>query len=240
MKVTFGQLPWGQLGQTDAANSQVVLDPTAAGYGWFVDSTPGQDEEFSGGTAAAGSPAFGHMDLLSAVLIQFAKLAGLDLVAPGLRTQTLAAGQRNLAVLNVASSMNASPTDGAQAAAGQQTGSDGPLTMTLPNTTAGVQPLTATPPTTTTTTTPTTGFATPRSNSSTGSGFPSPLTNDTTQSGIGSPLSGTATQSGFATPLTVSATQPGFATPFSMSLATANGTASGQTASGFGNLPTGL
>src|SRR3712207_8414849 len=47
-----------------------LIDPTAAGHGWFVDRTPSDDVEFDGEPgheglrAGASSPAFGRMDLL--------------------------------------------------------------------------------------------------------------------------------------------------------------------------------
>ena len=45
-KVNFSvtDLPGSYLGWTE--NNQVLIDRNAAGYGWFVDPTPGQDEEF--------------------------------------------------------------------------------------------------------------------------------------------------------------------------------------------------
>jgi uncharacterized delta-60 repeat protein len=217
-KVTFAQLPGGQLGRVDAANNQIVLDSTAAGYGWFVDQTPAQDEEFTNGTtAAAGSPASGHIDLLSAVVIEMAQLAGLDLVSPGLRTLSLATGQRNVnTVLNVISSMNASPTEAPTAAAtnAQQTTSSGQPTTTVdPNVVTGTLPLSATPPTTTVTPSAAGGFPTPLSNSATQTGLTTPLSNSATQAGFTTPLSGTSSQSqGFATPLSstssLTSTQP--------------------------------
>jgi uncharacterized delta-60 repeat protein len=110
-KVTFGQLAPGQLGYVNAATNQITLDATAAGYGWFVDSTPLQDEEFQNGRVAAkNSPAAGSMDLLSAVMLELAQLAGLDRMVASLRTLKLNVGERNVAaVLSVFSALEAVP-----------------------------------------------------------------------------------------------------------------------------------
>jgi hypothetical protein len=193
-KVTFDQLPSGQLGRVDVANNQVVLDTTAAGHGWFVDQTPGQDEEFSNGTtAAAGTAASRRIDLLSAVMIELAQLAGLDLVAPGLRKQSLAAGQRTVnLVVNVISSLNASPTEAQPTTAtpnAQQATSGGQPTMTgNPNLATVGPPLTAAPPATTVvpsaagaSPTPPSNVATPQSNAATQTGVPTPLTGTSSQ-----------------------------------------------------------
>jgi hypothetical protein len=75
-----------------------VLSPNAAGYGWFVDATPGQDEEFGAdGAALAGGPAAGRMDLLSVVLHELGHLAGrADDDGTDLMAGTLALGTRRL------------------------------------------------------------------------------------------------------------------------------------------------
>jgi hypothetical protein len=43
----------------------ITINPTAAGFGWFIDPTPGSDSEFAPGTV--NTPAQGRMDLLSVV-----------------------------------------------------------------------------------------------------------------------------------------------------------------------------
>lgn len=65
-----------------ADSGTIFLDATAAGYGWFVDATPDQNEEFAGKlgslTAIANGPASGKMDLLSTVLHEMGHVIGLD------------------------------------------------------------------------------------------------------------------------------------------------------------------
>ena len=76
---TVSDLPGGQLGA--AVSSSIVIDTDAAGYGWFVDQTPHENEEFvdlgnqvlltAGESAAAG-----RMDLLTVVLHELGHLLG--------------------------------------------------------------------------------------------------------------------------------------------------------------------
>jgi hypothetical protein len=92
-KFVVAPLGGAVLGQISAGHA-VEISATAAGHGWFVDPTPGQDEEFGGGTpllARPGGPAAGKMDLLTAVLDEMGQLAGAagdptaDMLAPGVR-----------------------------------------------------------------------------------------------------------------------------------------------------------
>ena len=89
------QLPAGQLGVVLPQARQIVLSPDGAGYGWFVDATPGQDEEFADGLALPAGAADGREDLLTAVLHELAGLAGL--AEDG---NLLAAGQRHTQALD--------------------------------------------------------------------------------------------------------------------------------------------
>ena len=68
-----------------ATPNSVWIDQNAAGYGWFVDATPGREnEEFGtivGGTtelASAGSPATGKVDLLSVLMHEMGHVLGLE------------------------------------------------------------------------------------------------------------------------------------------------------------------
>ncbi|MCA9068514.1 MAG: FG-GAP repeat protein, partial [Planctomycetaceae bacterium] len=61
-------LPDGELGR--ALPGRILIDVDAAGYGWFIDTTPFDDSEFSLGSAlnAIDPSAIGRVDLLSVVL----------------------------------------------------------------------------------------------------------------------------------------------------------------------------
>ena len=82
----------------------IYLDPTADGWGWFVDSTPGQDEEYastgSSLQALPGSGAAGHVDLLTVVMHEMGHALGLPDWTAGsnndLMAESLAAGVRRL------------------------------------------------------------------------------------------------------------------------------------------------
>lgn len=76
-----GWLSQPLLGYTFARAHTVVIDPNAAGYGWFVDPTPLSNAEFArtatGAIAAMpGEPASGHMDLETVVLHEMGHVAG--------------------------------------------------------------------------------------------------------------------------------------------------------------------
>jgi len=69
------------LGETTATN--IVIDATAAGHGWFVDATPADSSEFDQTdaayfVAAVGSEAVGHIDLLTVVLHEIGHVLGFD------------------------------------------------------------------------------------------------------------------------------------------------------------------
>ncbi|HEU5282727.1 MAG TPA: LEPR-XLL domain-containing protein [Burkholderiales bacterium] len=75
-------LPGRSLGL--AVGRTILVDRDAAGHGWFVDPTPADDEEFAAGQvvevllAPAGSPAFGRIDLLTALGHELGHMAGQD------------------------------------------------------------------------------------------------------------------------------------------------------------------
>jgi hypothetical protein len=64
------------------SGSTILIDSDAAGYGWFVDLTPAQNDEYrlraNGGilTATPRSEAFGRMDLLTAVMHEIGHALG--------------------------------------------------------------------------------------------------------------------------------------------------------------------
>ncbi|MFO1370697.1 MAG: Ig-like domain-containing protein [Marinagarivorans sp.] len=75
----FTNLPGTSLGQTTGTgpNAIITLDTDAAGYGWFIDSTPLSNDEFLPTAdaniwkAKAGSAAEGKMDMLSVLLHEY-------------------------------------------------------------------------------------------------------------------------------------------------------------------------
>jgi hypothetical protein len=81
IKVGIADLKDGMLGE--AFGSAIYVDTTAAGYGFFVDTTPGKDEEFTitrndGLYAAPGSVAAGKIDLLTVVEHEMGHILGLE------------------------------------------------------------------------------------------------------------------------------------------------------------------
>jgi hypothetical protein len=91
----------GQLGEALVNQNAILLSPDGAGYGWFVDPTPSQDEEFTNGTAYAGSPAAGREDLLTTVLHELGHIAGLpDDSGSVLMLDALPTGTRRTDALN--------------------------------------------------------------------------------------------------------------------------------------------
>jgi hypothetical protein len=91
----------GQLGEALPQQDEIVLSPDGAGHGWFVDPTPYQDEEFTNGTAYAGSPAVGREDLLTTVLHELGHIAGLpDDSGSALMLDALPTGTRRTDALN--------------------------------------------------------------------------------------------------------------------------------------------
>jgi titin len=102
--VEVADLSSGMLGQT--IGDQVFIDPSAAGYGWFVDATPADDHEFDTTatatelTSAAGTAPAGRIDLLTVLMHELGHVMGLaDLPASqghALLSDPLATGIRRL------------------------------------------------------------------------------------------------------------------------------------------------
>ena len=87
VQVSIADLSGSYLGLTE--NGSVFIDRDAAGYGWFVDPTPDQDEEFqptaaSGQLQAVDARAVDHMDLLTVVEHELGHAAGLGDLDPSL------------------------------------------------------------------------------------------------------------------------------------------------------------
>jgi hypothetical protein len=105
MRFAVRDLGGDTLGLVSLADRTVWIDDDAAGNGWFVDPTPGQDEEFRGGaggtlSAVPGGPADGRMDLLTAVLHELGHLAGIPDDTSGLMADVLAPGVRQTQALD--------------------------------------------------------------------------------------------------------------------------------------------
>jgi hypothetical protein len=86
IKVDITALPVGLVGEYGAG--VIYLDPVADGYGWFVDSTPAKNEEFSVTSpgndllATGKSPAAGHVDLLTVLEHELGHVLGLPAASP--------------------------------------------------------------------------------------------------------------------------------------------------------------
>src|SRR2546427_407858 len=89
LSVRIVDLPGRMLGRTSGRTIQ--LDPTAAGYRWFVDPSPSSNDEFEPTdtetlfAAQPGSPARGRMDLLTVVEHEIGHVLGFhhdDPIAP--------------------------------------------------------------------------------------------------------------------------------------------------------------
>jgi hypothetical protein len=72
---TIGDLGASYLRLADAETHGIRIDDDAAGYGWFVDSTPREDSEFR---TPGDKRVRGRMDLLSVVAHELGHLVGLD------------------------------------------------------------------------------------------------------------------------------------------------------------------
>jgi Ca2+-binding RTX toxin-like protein len=106
--VQVGDLPAGMIGAT--VGDAIYIDGTAAGWGWFIDPTSAGDSEFRATsitgvlTAAAGSNAAGHMDLLSTVLHELGNAMGFpEDTGQDVTGKVLEPGERRLPVLPSAS-----------------------------------------------------------------------------------------------------------------------------------------
>jgi len=96
LKFTVVDLPGTLLGQW--SGNTIQIDLNAAGWGWFIDATPGDDAEFDGLLRALdGSEAANRIDLLSVVLHEMGHALGLGHDdASGIMNDTLGLGEREV------------------------------------------------------------------------------------------------------------------------------------------------
>ena len=96
-------LPGSLLGLTN--QDTIWIDQNAQGYGWYVDASPSSNAAFTQVTstnevqAAPGSPAYGHVDLLTVVTHELGHVLGFGRIDPGIlghdwMTATLGTGVR--------------------------------------------------------------------------------------------------------------------------------------------------
>ncbi len=82
-KVVISDMSENRLGMANAVDGVITVDVNAAGFGWFIDQTPGSDEEFAASQhageqlAVSGRGAGGRIDLLTVLIHEMGHLVGL-------------------------------------------------------------------------------------------------------------------------------------------------------------------
>ncbi|MEW4562734.1 peptidylprolyl isomerase [Bremerella sp. JC770] len=94
--IVIVDLPGSQLAST--TGNTIYLDHNAAGWGWFVDTTPLDSSEFSNEDgrllAASTSLASGKIDLVSVLMHELGHVAGLEHAEEGLMNAIIQPGER--------------------------------------------------------------------------------------------------------------------------------------------------
>ncbi|UCE73891.1 MAG: hypothetical protein JSV56_12865, partial [Methanomassiliicoccales archaeon] len=91
-----------------STGTTVLIDMDAAGWGWFVDTTPFEDKEFSSYEDSGLEPLYtssaaGHMDLLTVVMHELGHVLQLEHTQEGLMAPTLEPGMRPLPESSISS-----------------------------------------------------------------------------------------------------------------------------------------
>ena len=115
--ITIADLADGYLALT--LGTTITLDTDAAGYGWFIDSTPWANEEFIPNSspitdhaspwqlqAAPGSAADGHIDLLTVLMHELGHVMGLGHVSSAVDGTRLMAGSIDPGIRRLPSSLD--------------------------------------------------------------------------------------------------------------------------------------
>ena len=76
-----------------AVRNTIFLDINAAGHGWFIDTTPWSDSEF---TTRGDQGEQGRIDALTVITHELGHILGLEHDGHGVMQPTLAAGDRHL------------------------------------------------------------------------------------------------------------------------------------------------
>ena len=91
VQILVSDLPGATLGQ--AVGNTIFLDINAAGHGWFIDTTPWEDSEF---TTRGDQGEQGRIDALTVITHELGHILGLGHDGHGVMQPTLAASERHL------------------------------------------------------------------------------------------------------------------------------------------------